>query len=94
MVAFTITIGTKTRTKNISAASATRAAAWAAAAYAPVPNPAYPAPEGQPAVPATIPNPEPVLSAIDGTMQGVIDNVRNWEREQAKKAVPEPADLT
>lgn len=88
MATVTFTFGSKTKSFTISAASASRFAAWATAAYSTIPNP-----DTSPGQPATIQNPEPVLSAIDALWAGIKANVRNFEREQAKAAVAEPGDL-
>lgn len=89
MATITFTFGGKSRTYTITAGNAARLAAWAAAAYPTIPNPDKS--EGQP---ATIANPEPVLSAIDGLWAGIKANVLSHEREKAKKSVAEPGDLT
>lgn len=93
MATVTFTFATKTKSFTISAGSASRFAAWAAAAYPTIPNPAYD-PVTNPGVSQTIPNPEPVLSAIDGLWEGVKNNVKSYEKELGVKAVTTPADLT
>jgi len=91
MATVTFTFATKTKTFTVSAASANRFAAWAAAAYPTIPNPAFP---GTPGAPATLPNPEPVLSAIDALWAGIRANVRNYEKNLGVAAVATPGDLT
>lgn len=90
MATVTFTFATKSKSFTISAPNAARFAAWAAAAYPTIPNPAF----GAPGEPLTLPNPDPVLSAIDGLWAGIKANVLSYEREIAKMAVVEPADLT
>lgn len=96
MANVTFTFGNKTKTFVVTPANAARFAAWAAAAYPTIPNPAYDPAKPIDAVtnPQSIPNSEPVLSAIDGLWAGVKNNVIGWEKEQAKAAVATPADLT
>ena len=96
MAVVTFTIATKTFSTTITAPNATRFGAWAAAMYPTIPNPAFnPAlPEHPTTNPRTIPNPEPAISALAAVFQGLKNNVISWEREQAKKAVAEPGDLT
>lgn len=97
MPAVTFTVATKTFSTTITGPNATRFGAWAAAMYPTIPNPAYPSPDpvtGEPTAPPTIPNPEPAISALEALFRGLKTNVLNWEREQSKKTVPEPADLT
>ena len=96
MATVTFTFGNKTRSFTVSAANVARFVAWAAAAYPTVPNPAYPSPDanGKSTVPATLPNPEPVLSAIDGLWAGLRANVINHEKQVAMKAIATPEDLT
>ncbi len=92
----TFTFATKSKTFTVSAANAARFAAWAAAAYPTIPNPAYVTPCGTPlpaCLPQTIPNPDPVLSAIDGLWAGIKANVLSFEREKAKAQVTEPAAI-
>ena len=89
MATITFAFGNKSKTYTITAGNAARLAAWATAAYPTIPNP-----DKSEGAPATIPNPEPVLSAIDGLWAGIKANVINYEREVGKKAVAEPADLT
>lgn len=89
MATVTFTFGAKSRTYTITSGNAARLAAWAAAAYPTIENPDKS--EGQP---ATIPNPEPVLSAIDALWASIKANVISYEREVAKKAVVEPEDIT
>lgn len=73
------TVGAKTLSLTISAGNANRMAAWAAAVYAT-------APDGTP-------NPDPVLAALAGTLQGLKDNVVGWEKAQAAAAVATPAPI-
>lgn len=96
MAAVTFTVGTKTFSTTITAGNATRAAAWAAAQYPTIPNPSFnPAiPEHPVSNPRTLPNPEPVISALAAMYQGMKDNVRRWEQDQSKSAVALPGDLT
>lgn len=92
----TFTFGPKTKTFTISAGNVARFQAWALAAYPTIPNPAYVTPCGTPlpdCLPQTIPNPDPVLSAIDGLWAGIKANVLSFERENAKRAVAEPGDI-
>jgi hypothetical protein len=91
MATVTFTFAAKTKTFTVSAGSATRFAAWAAAAYPTIPNPAFP---GTPGAPATLPNPEPVLSAIDALWAGIVANVKRYEKSLGIAAVATPADLT
>lgn len=93
MATVTFTFANKTRSFTVSAGSATRFAAWALAAYPTIPNPAYD-PVSNPGVPQTIPNPEPVLSAIDALWAGIRANVRSYEDTIAKAAVTPSGDLT
>lgn len=95
MATVTFTFANKTKSFTVSAASATRFAAWAAAAYPTIPNPAYnPALPVDPVTnPVTIPNPEPVLSAIDGLWAGIKANVMSMEKAAGVAAVATPADL-
>lgn len=91
-----ITLGNKSRTKVITPMNAARFVAWATATYPTIPNPSYVTPCGSPlpaCLPLTITNPEPVLTAIDFYIQGMIDNVLNYERVKAKDAVAEPSPI-
>lgn len=94
MATVTFTFAAKTKSFTVSAGSATRFAAWAAAAYPTIPNPAY-----DPLLPPTggntptIPNPEPVLSAIDALWAGIKANVMSYEKDVGVRAVATPADL-
>lgn len=78
-VVLSCTVGAKTASANISAANANRMAAWAAAVYAVGPD--------------GLPTADPVLAALNATLRGLRDNVVNWEREQQRAAVPEPAPI-
>lgn len=92
----TFTIGNKVKTFTITAQNAARIMTWATAAYPTIPNPAFdPAcnPVPGPCAPATIANPEPVLSAIDGLWAGIIANVRSYELEQSKAGVVQPGPV-
>lgn len=92
----TFTFANKTKSFTITAPNATRFANWAALAYPTIPNPAFDLacnPTPGPCAPATIPNPEPVLSAIDGLWAGITANVKNMEKSTSIKAIPEPADI-
>ena len=91
MATVTFTFGAKTKSFTVSAANVTRFSNWAAAAYPTIPNPAFP---GTPGAPPTLPNPEPVLSAIDALWQGVKNNVISYEKGLSVAAVPIPGDLT
>jgi hypothetical protein len=90
MPSVTFTFGNKTKTFDISGPNAARLVAWATAAYPTIPNPQA----GEEGQPTTLPNPEPVLSAIDGLWAGIRANILAHEREVARKAVAEPGDLT
>lgn len=89
-VTVTITVGPKTFTTMITAGNATRFQNWAAAAYPTIPNPAFTPSCG---CPATITNPDPTMSALTAIWTGMVNNVINFERAQAKAAVPEPAPV-
>ena len=90
MATITFTFANKSKSFTVTAPNAARFAAWASAAYPTIPNPQA----GEKDQPATLPNPEPVLSVIDGLWAGLKVNVLSFEREKAKKAVAEPTDLT
>lgn len=95
MATVTFTVATKTYSTTVTGPNATRFGAWAAAAYPTIPNPAYnPELPTNGSNPVTIPNPEPAISALEAVYRGLRNNVISWEREQAKAAVAEPADLT
>jgi len=89
----TFTFGAATKTYTITAANAARFLAWATAAYPTIPNPAYDA-VTNPGVPQTIPNPNPVASAIDGLWAGIRNNVISHEKSLGAAAVAQPVDLT
>ncbi len=86
----TIAFGPKSRTYTVTAGSLTRLSNWATSAYATIPNPQA----GQIGQPATIPNPDPVGSAIDAIWAGIMANVKSSEQSTAVAAITPPADLT
>jgi len=94
MATVTFTFGPKTKSFTVSPAGVARFMDWAAAAYPTVPNPAYVDPETTSTVSPTIPNPDPVISVIDGLWAGVRNNVRGYEKQQGVAAVPDPTDVT
>lgn len=96
MATVTFTFANKTKSFTVSAGSTARFAAWAASAYPSIPNPAYdPAKLTDPVTnPVTLPNPEPVLSAIDGLWQGIQNNVKSYEFTEGVKVVAKPTDLS
>lgn len=95
-VVVTLSVGPTVYTENITAPNAARLSAWAAALYPTIPNPAYVTPCGPP-LPAclspTLPNPDPGKTAFQAVIQGIKDNVTNFEREQSKAAVATPAPI-
>ncbi len=92
MADFTFTFGPKTRTFTTTASNSARIQSWCLFAYPTIPNPAYTGPGS--GVSSTLPNPEPVLSAIDGLWQGIKDNVKNSEKATAINTIPPPGDIT
>ena len=81
-VPVTFTVGGSTYSTTITGANAARGLAWATAAYPTIPNPAfYPNcnPVPGPCAPATLPNPDPVKSALAAIWQGIIANVQSSE---------------
>lgn len=82
-VTLSCTVGAKTASVNISSANASRMAAWANAVYA-----------TRVRADGTVePEPDPVLAALGGLLDGVRNNVVSWEREQARAAVPQPSPI-
>ena len=79
-------LGTKTVVRKIGNNQLNRIVAWAGAAYATAPTEDVPTP---PALTAD----EAITAWLDGTLAGTVANVRSAEREVAKAAVPEPADI-
>jgi len=96
MPSVTFSFGAKTKTFTVSAGGVARFHAWALATYPTIPNPTFnPAlPINQVTNPLTIPNPDPIISAIDGMWEGFRTNVKNWEKSVAVGAVASPPDVT
>lgn len=96
MAAITFTFGASTKTYTITAPNAQRLVNWATGAYPTIPNPAYDnaKPVDPVTNPQTIPNPTPVLSAIDGLWAGIRANVISSEKATATGAIVPPAGLT
>ncbi len=93
MADFIFTFGPKTRTFTVTASNSARIQAWCLVAYPTIPNPAYTG-RSDTINPPTLPNPEPVLSAIDGIWAGIKDNVKNSEKVTAVNAIPPAGDIT
>jgi hypothetical protein len=79
-------LGTKTVVRKIGNNQLNRIVAWARAAYATTPT------EGDPTPPALTAE-QAITAWLDGTLAGTVANVRSAERDGAKAAVPEPADI-
>ena len=96
MVTVTISFGPKTRNYTISAANITRLQNWINPQFPTIPNPAYnPTLPPDPVTnPPRIANPEPVLSYIDSLWASIKQQVREYEQNQTKQAVPLTDDLT
>jgi len=95
-VPVTLTIGASTYSTTITAPNAQRGLAWATAAYPTIPNPAYD-PNCDPAkgtcAAATLPNPDPVKSALAAVWQGIIANIQSSEKATSQKAIVDPAPV-
>src|SRR5665213_1858758 len=95
-VPVTFTVGGSTFSTTITGANATRGLAWAQATYPTIPNPAYDPncnPVPGPCAPATLPNPDPVKSALAAMWQGMINNIINTELTNAVKTIAQPQPI-
>lgn len=92
-VPVTFTIGAQSFSTTITAQNAARALAWATAAYPTIPNPAYDPACTQSCAPATLPNPNPVQSALAAVWQGIKNNVIASEHAASEATLPTPGDL-
>jgi len=94
-VPVTFTVGGSTFSTTITGPNAQRGLAWATAAYPTIPNPSYdPNKPTDPVTnPQTLPNPDPVKSALAAIWQGIIANVQSSEKATAQKAIVEPAPV-
>lgn len=80
-------------TTTITAANVARYQAWANAAYPTIPNPAYDStcnPVPGPCAPATLPNPDPIISVFAAMWAGTVANVQSFEKQTAVQAIPAP----
>lgn len=89
MPVITFTFGNKSQSYTISAPSSVRLSNWASLAYSTIPNPQA----GQVGQPLTIPNPEPILSAIDALWTGIKNNIKSSEKSALQAAISDPTDL-
>lgn len=96
MATVTISFGPKTRSYTVSPANITRLQNWINPQFPTIPNPAYnhSLPPNPVTNPPRLPNPEPVLSYIDSLWATIKREVREYEQNQVKQAVPTPDDLT
>ena len=85
-------LGTKTVVRKIGNTQLNRIVAWAGAAYATAPT-APTALVPNPPAPLALTAEQAIAAWLDGTLAGTVANVRSAEREVAKAAVPEPADI-
>ena len=95
-VPVTFTIGASTFSTTITGPNAQRGLAWATAAYPTIPNPAYDPncdPTKGPCAAATLPNPDPVKTALSQMWQGIINNIQSSETATSKAAVAAPAPV-
>lgn len=89
----TFTFGNKTKTFVVSAPNAQRIVDFATAAYPTIANPAFNPACTSSCPPPTIANPDPVGTMIDALWEGIRASVRNNEKVNALKAVPDPSDI-
>ena len=96
MATVTFTFGPKTKSFTVSSANVTRLQNWISPQFPVISNPAYnPSLPPDPVTnPVMLPNPEPVLSFIDSLWASIKRQVREYETNQTKQAVPLTDDLT